>query len=159
MENKNKIDFTKIYTGVEPSKTVPVSVIVFEPVVNGVVVQNGCGEPLVLNLLSLTSPEGRREYRKANLKFGLRELQGAHTEANEALLDELAKRDEESGAELVARLVTSWNLKMLDDSSVVDIPCTLENRVAFFGAFEEVALATINKVAEVAETMGKTKAA
>lgn len=114
------------------------------------------GVDLVVDLLPMTSPEGLRELQKWRIKYG--KAEDAHPDATEEELDALADAEDVRSAELAARVVAGWNIKGKDGK---DVPCTLENRKAFFEnkAFAPVAVAVMNEVTRVSDALGNSKKA
>lgn len=116
--------------------------------------KNGNKQPLSVTVLTFTSPEGRKELRKWQLRFG--SLGKDHSKASETQLDALADRAAEGDVEMIARMLRGWNVQQSDGS---DVPCTLENRAAFLRAFPAVADAIAGRVTELAEDLGNSKPA
>lgn len=150
------IAFDQLNIGIAAPAEAVYQTVPFTPVIDGVEAQNGDGEPLVLQLLPFSTPEGMREYRKAGIKYGLRELGTAHPKASEKQLDALAERESASGPEIVSRMVAGWNLKDVDGA---DIPSSLENKVGFFSHFVNIAVAVTNRLVEVTDELGKSNGA
>lgn len=116
--------------------------------------KNGNGQPLAVTVLAFTSPEGRKELRKWQLRFG--SLGKDHSKASETQLDALADRAAEGDVEMIARMLRGWNVQQSDGA---DVPCTLENRAGFLRAFPVVADAIAGRVTELAEDLGNSKPA
>lgn len=116
--------------------------------------KNGNGKPLSVTVLAFTSPEGRKELRKWQLRFGL--LAKDHSAATEAQLDELADKAVDGDVEMIARMIRQWNVEQADGKAV---ECNLENRVAFLRAFQPIADAVAGEIAGLAEDLGNSKPA
>ncbi|WP_296222050.1 hypothetical protein [uncultured Sphingomonas sp.] len=143
------MDFTKLDVGVQSlarqETAFPLELPEFK---------NGNGKPLSVTVLAFTSPEGRKELRKWQLRFGL--LAKDHSAATEAQLDELAEKAVDGDVEMIARMVRAWNVEQADGKAV---ECSLENRMAFLRAFQPIADAIAGKVAALADELGNSKAA
>lgn len=116
--------------------------------------KNGNGKPLVVTVLSFISPEGRKELRKWQMRFGT--LTKDHSKASETQLDALAETAAEGDVEMIARVIRGWNVEQADGKAV---ECSLDNRKGFLRAFPVVADAIAGRVAELAEELGNSKPA
>lgn len=116
--------------------------------------KNGNGKPLSVTVLAFTSPEGRKELRKWQLRFGM--LAKDHSDASEDQLDTLADKAAEGDVEMIARVMRGWNL---EEASGKAVDCSLDNRKAFLAAFPAVTLVLAGRVAALAEDLGNSKPA
>ena len=116
--------------------------------------QNGNGEALSLTMTPPSSPAARRELRKWGLKYGTPAKADPNT--GEAALDKIADQAAAADVEFIARMIGAWNLAEKGGAAV---PCTLENRVAFFRAFEPVAEAVAVQIADRIADLGNSKPA
>ena len=143
------MDFTKLDVGVAAPAKQETAFTVDLPEF-----KNGNGKPLSVTVLAFTSPEGRKELRKWQLRFGA--LAKDHSAASEAQLEALAEKAADGDVEMIARVIRGWNLEQADGASV---PCTLENRTAFLQAFQPVADAIAARVVALADDLGNSKPA
>jgi len=143
------MDFTKLDVGVEAPARQETAFTLDLPEF-----KNGNGKPLSVTVLTFTSPEGRKELRKWQMRFG--SLNKDHSKASEAQLDALAETATDADIEMIARMIREWNVEQADGKAV---PCSLENRTAFLRAFQPIADAIAGKVAGLAEELGNSKPA
>ena len=143
------MDFTKLDVGVTAPAKQETAFTVDLPQF-----KNGAGKPLQVTLLSFASPEGRKELRKWQMRFGA--LTKDHSGASEAQLDALAEKAAEGDYEMIARVIRDWNVQ---EASGKAVPCTIENRVAFLRAFQPVADAIAAEVVKLTDELGNSKPA
>lgn len=143
------MDFTKLDVGVSTPVKQETAFVVEMPEF-----KNGNGKPLSVTLLAFTSPEGRKELRKWQMRFGA--IGKDHYATPEKDMDALADKAAEGDVEMIARIVKAWNI---EDCTGKAVACTLENRKAFLAAFPPVADAIARHVAKLAENLGNSKPA
>lgn len=146
------MDFKKLNIGIEPEAVAEkaVTVAVYKPQYNGKPIMNGNGKPLELSIVTLDSPEGQLEWRRVTAKYGLGEKD--FSESSDDEIDAYLKIQEKSGYDLIIRLVKGWNL---EEEGGEEIPCTKENREAFFKAYEPVAALVSLNVVKMVGALGK----
>ena len=143
------MDFTKLDVGVSaPAKQETAFTKTFDQF------KNGNGEPLSVTLLAFASPEGRKELRKWQMRYGT--LSGDHSAASEDDLNKLADKADAGDVEMIARVIKGWNLQQANGKV---IECSLENRMAFLRAYQPVADAIASEVVQLAADLGKSKPA
>lgn len=147
------MDFKKLNIGIEAEAVAEkaVTVTTFKPEYNGKPIMNGNGKPLEFHIVAIESPEGQQEWRRVTTKYGLGREQD-FSEATDEDIDKYLKLQEKSGYELIIRLVKGWNL---EEENGEAIPCTKENREAFFKAYEPVAALVSLNVVKMAGALGK----
>lgn len=143
------MDFTKLDVGVEAQARQETAFTLDLPEF-----KNGNGKPLSVTVLAFASPEGRKELRKWQMRFG--SLNKDHSKASEAQLDALAEKATDADVEMIARMVRGWNVEQADGKAVES---SIENRIAFLRAFQPIADAIAGRIAGLAEDLGNSNPA
>lgn len=112
------------------------------------------GEILQFDLILPNTPHGRREVRKWLLQTGANKELPDLSDADEATLDAAADKESRKEVDLAARVVAGWNLV---DAKSKAVPCTLENRRAFFGHYVALRGDTIMQMNEQVAALGNGK--